>query len=150
MKQATFLIVADRGSLAAYEVDRTVKKPVARLVENMEFAESHQRLGEQVTDRAGAFPMRGNAGGATAASERLTLAAELDARSIRRVAGHIATFLKKYRPVSWAFAAPAEINGAILDGVHPAFRERLALNVRRDFIHVPAADVLDHFLKAAP
>lgn len=147
MKQAAFLIVADRGSLAAYEVDRTVKKPVARLVENKEFAESHLRLGEQVTDKAGAFP---SAGGATAAAERLTLAAELDARSIRRLSEHIAEWLKKHRPASWAFAAPAEINGAILDGVHPAFRERLTLNVRRDFIHVPAADLMDHFAKAAP
>ena len=148
MRPPSLLIVADRGRLLAYTVDRSVRTPVARLLESADFTEGHQRLGEQVTDKAGAFPVTGGGYHANAVAERTSLVAELDARAFRRLADRIMMLLRHHRPDAWAFAAPGEINGSILNGLHPAFRERLVQNLPRDLACVPPDELLRHFTRA--
>ncbi|HWB59063.1 MAG TPA: host attachment protein [Chthoniobacteraceae bacterium] len=145
MRPPSFIIVADRGRLVAYSVDRSVRKPTPRVADTADFAEAHQRLAEQVTDKAGSFPISGAGVHANAASERNSLLAELDTRNFRHLAGRITSLLQHHRPEAWAFAAPAEINAAILEGVHPAFRVRLTHVLPRDLIHVPPGEILNHF-----
>lgn len=148
MKKPSLIIVADRGSLFAYEVDRKTRKPFPRLLQSVFFAEAHQRLSDQVTDRAGSFPVTGSGGTTNAAAERMTLVAELDTRTIRRVADEMSTILQRQRPEAWAFATPSEINGAILDHLPPAWRETLVENVTSDLIKVRPDALLDHFTSA--
>lgn len=148
MKPPAFLVIADRGRLLAYAVDRTVRTPIPRLLEAVDFEEAHQRLGDQVSDKAGAFPVTAGGIHANAIAERMTLVAELETRGLRRVADRIATLLRRHRPESWAFAAPGEINGAILDALHAAYHSRLAQNLPRDLTRVPAGELLGHFSRA--
>jgi hypothetical protein len=144
MNTPSFLILADRGHLLAYALDHSTRTPTPRLIDSMDFIEGHQRLSEQVTDKAGAFPA-GNAGQATATAERMTLMAELEMRTFRHVAERITKLLETHRPKSWAFAAPGEINGAIIDGLDPKLHARLTKNVARDLTNVPPGELLGHF-----
>ncbi len=142
-KAPPFLIIADRGRLIAYSLEKTVRGPAPRVVESIDFVEAHTRLGEQLTDKAGAFPA--GHGQATAAAERMTLETELDLRSFRVVADWITKLLEKHQPETWGFAAPSEINGAILDELRPELRQRLEKNVCRDLTKIPASELLAHF-----
>jgi len=129
--------------LIAYAVEKTVRGPAPHVVEAIDFVQAHKRLGEQVTDKAGAFPA--SHGQATGAAERMTLETELDLRSFRAVADWITKLLDRHRPETWGFAAPSEINGAILDELRPELRQRLESNVCRDLTNIPAGELLDHF-----
>lgn len=50
----------------------------------------------------------------------------------RRAAGHMAQLLQTHQPERWAFAAPPEVNGAILDGLSPKWLSKLQDNLPRD------------------
>ncbi len=140
----SLVIVTDRGRFLAYSIDRSSHTPVPRLIESMDFVEGHMRLGEQVTDRAGSFPVTGSGGQANSAAERMTLVSELEMRSFRRVVERICAVLHEHRPESWAFAAPSEINGAILDGLPPAMKNRMDVNVKKDLVRVPPTELMSH------
>jgi hypothetical protein len=115
------------------------------LIDSSEFSEGRQKLSEQLTDKAGAFPA-GN-GQATAAAERMTLTAELEMRTFRHIVERITALLREHHPETWAFAAPSEINGAILDGLDPALRGRLKQNLTRDLTRIPADELVEHFVR---
>jgi hypothetical protein len=53
----------------------------------------------------------------------------------REVAGHMSKLLQAYQPVRWAFAAPPEVNGAILEGLSPKWLSTLQDNLPRDLNH---------------
>jgi hypothetical protein len=53
----------------------------------------------------------------------------------RQTAGHMAKLLQTYQPERWAFAAPPEVNGAILDGLSPKWLSTLQDNLPRDLNH---------------
>jgi len=50
----------------------------------------------------------------------------------RQAAGHVARLLQTHQPERWAFAAPPEVNGAILDGLSPKWLITLQDNLPRD------------------
>jgi Protein required for attachment to host cells len=145
-KHPSFLIVADRGRLIAYTCES--KRPqgsVPRMVAEVTFSEAHQRLSEQVTDQAGSFPDLGTAGRGNAAAERMSLIEEIDVQNFRRVGNCINHVLSSHHPVEWGFAAPSEINRAILEFVKPEFTGTLAQNVLKDLTRVPADKVAERF-----
>lgn len=140
------LIVADRGQLRAYAVTASMRGPVPTLLKAVQFSDGNARTSDVVSDSAGAFPA-GNAPHATGAAERMTLTAELEMRAFRDAAECTTELLRLLQPESWGFAAPSEINGAILDGLDPALKSRLTLNVQRDLTNVPRYDLLEHFVR---
>ncbi|MDX2081662.1 MAG: host attachment protein [Terrimicrobiaceae bacterium] len=141
------IIVADRGGLRAYAVEKndTGNHQIPRLLDAMEIDEARGPFRENFSDRAGSFPDATSPGQANPTAERMNLAAEYEMRSFRAVAARVIELLREHAPERWAFAAPSEINGAILDGLPVDLRERLAKNVRRDLVNVPASDLLRHF-----
>jgi hypothetical protein len=50
----------------------------------------------------------------------------------KQAAGHMAELLQMYQPERWAFAAPPELNGAILEGLSPKWLSTLQDNLPRD------------------
>lgn len=50
----------------------------------------------------------------------------------QQAAGHMAELLQTYQPERWAFAAPPEVNGAILEGISPKWLTTLQDNLPRD------------------
>lgn len=138
------LIVTDRGHFIAYQLNSDFKP---QKIDETKFAEGNEKLSEQVTDRAGGFPNGGSKGQGNSAAERMTLVAELEMRCFRHIAERIISVLEQAHG-PWAFAAPSEINGAILDGLPKNLKDRLKLNLTRDLTHTPATQLCDHFLKA--
>jgi hypothetical protein len=66
----------------------------------------------------------------------------------RRMPGYseqIEEIIRHYEPLSWSFAAPAEINPAFLDRVPADLRKTLEHNVKRDLVKIPVNSLLQHF-----
>jgi hypothetical protein len=147
--KTNFLVLADRGQLKAYQLAAPPgQSRTPRLVANYRIEPARGRFDEKVTDQAGAFPSGHAAGASTSSAERLTLEAENEKRSLREIGGHIGKILASQHPDSWAFAAPPEINRAILDEIPQDWKNSLALNVPRDLIHTPDAELMAHFGQA--
>ena len=149
MKLPSILIVADRGHFLAYSVIETPRGASARLVESSDLIEGHERLSEKLTDKAGSFPISGIGGNANSSAERMTLAAELECRTFRDIAKRIETIVNDKQPESWGFAAPSEINGAILDGIDTKIHQRLTRNLHRDLTRLPPQEMLHRFSTAS-
>lgn len=143
----TFLVLADRGQLKAYQLTSSsgASCPTPRLIADYRIEPARGKFEEKVTDQAGAFPSGHASGSSTSSAERLTLEAENERRSLREIGGHIGRILAAQRPDAWAFAAPPEINRAILEEVPKDARHTLAMNVPRDLIHTPESELLAHF-----
>ena len=69
----------------------------------------------------------------------------MESRIFRQLSGHITNLLRQHQPASWAFAAPSEINSAILGGVAPELQASLTRNIPRDLVNLPPSDLLRHF-----
>jgi hypothetical protein len=147
-KLPDLIIAADRGRLIAYTPNASGSLKAVRAEE---IPEGRQKLSEQVTDKAGAFPMMGPNRGSgvngtfTGSAERLTLEAEIEMQSFRRVASDIEALVTRHHPKTWGFAAPSEINGAILDGLNPQLKENLVTNLRLDLVNMPADQLAKKF-----
>jgi hypothetical protein len=145
-KHPSFLIIADRGHLIAYTCETEIRRgSVPRMVAEVTFSEGLEKLGEQVTDQAGSFPAAGTAGRGNAAAERMSLIAEIDVQNFRRVGNCINHVLSSHHPDDWGFAAPSEINRAILEFVKPEFTGKLSHNLPKDLTKTPAGEVIERF-----
>jgi hypothetical protein len=145
-KLPELIIAADRGRFIAYAPNDSGSLKALR---SEEIPQGLNKLSEQVTDKAGAFPVSGSHGTTTASAERMTLEAELEMQSFRRVASSIESLVWQRRPGSWGFAAPSEINGAILDGVDAKVKQSLVTNLRLDLVNTPADQVAKRFGSSA-
>ncbi len=145
MKLPSLIIVADRGHLVAYRLSDSGR---TERIESAEFVEGSRKLSELVTDQAGAFPTGSPGSPGTSHAERLPLEAELEMRSFRQIAAKVRELVDRENPVFWGFAAPSEINGAILDGLDDDCHRRLAVNLKLDLIHHPATEVAERFLSS--
>jgi hypothetical protein len=146
MARAPFIVVADRGIVKAYEVKKTPNHgAMPRLVLETNLKEAHERYRDKVTDQAGGFPASGPDGNANAIAERQGVQAEEDARLFKSVAEQISEILHQFQPLRWSFAAPAEINPAILERIPPDLRKMLDSNVKRDLVKIPTDSLLQHF-----
>jgi len=144
-KPFQILILADRARFLAYHVDRTVQRPMPRLLESLEFSDARRQMRELVTDKMGAFPAGGTAGQGNAPAVRMTVEEESDSRAIRQICGRITQILEKHQPRFWALAAPTGLDSGILEGLPGPWVERLCGNLALDLTRVPAPELLEHF-----
>jgi hypothetical protein len=140
-----FLVVADRGRLLSYVVNKNGRRSTPRLIESLEMIEGRQQMRELVSDRMGSFPTGGTNGHGNSPAERMTLVAEISMRTVRNLANRIGELLRAHQPETWAFAAPGEINGIILDELPREWRDRLSQNLPLDLTRTPATELLEHF-----
>jgi hypothetical protein len=142
MQKSTLLIVADRGALKAYQIEKTEHhKPAAHLIDSFSVDEAHKRYQDLYSDMAGGFPSLATAGQGNGTAERMKLAAENEMKCFRKLAHHLGQLLQKLRPERWDFAAPSEINGAIIDGLSAECKKTLHKRIPRDLVNTPAADL---------
>jgi hypothetical protein len=153
MKSA-FLVVADRGNLKAFRVEKSPRQrpPRLALVEEAQFPEAHVRLSEKVTDRQGRWPVGGNGGGGGGGMARRQnalgehqLEMEEERRLIRQIGEHLSATLDRENPECWSMAAPATINDQILDHVSTQWRDRLVEKLSAGLVKTPPTDLLNHF-----
>lgn len=135
------IIVVDCGALKAFTISKGEKTKTAHLVEEIVIDEDRGRYSDKVTDQASRFRNWGASG------ERTTVELEKELKALRHLVKEIELLLKKYQPSQWGFAAPSEINNAILNELNASFKESLGLNLKKDLTNVPAAKLLSHFSK---
>lgn len=146
MAAVPLIIVADRGSLKAFLVEETPARGSApRLVESFHIAEAHQRYADTYSDQAGASPRGGIAGQGNAIGERLRLETEIQHRIYRQLAHQIASLIRQHQAERWAFAAPSEINSAILAQLPAELSARLDGNLKSDLTKISPSELPNLF-----
>jgi hypothetical protein len=148
---SNLIVVADRGNLKAYRFAPSApgRPPHLELVETITIQEPHQSAREIYTDQAGGFPSQTGGGsrqtmqGNSMAERHLDI--EETRRSVRELAKHIVTLFGREKATSWGFAAPGEIQDAILRELPVAIRNLLSEQLALDLVHVPPQQLLKHF-----
>jgi hypothetical protein len=157
MTPATLVVVADRGSVKAYKVNETPNRgPSLQLVRAFDLTDAHGRYQDKLTDQAGRFPV-GDGGGAAgsgrhqnAIAERQGLETENDRRIFKQLAENISEVIKGEAPEGWSFAAPAEIQPAIVDLLPREIRDRIVEHVPADLVKIPVANLAERFRSLQP
>lgn len=148
-----WLLVADLGSFKAYRVDasRFARGPRLELMEAFENADAHDRLGDKVSDLAGRFPKGTgpNGAGIMSQGERHNIELEQRRRLTRRLAERINTLMRRDDLDTCFFAASKEINHQIVEGLEPALRAKIELNLSADLTKVDKSRLLYHFTNRA-
>jgi Protein required for attachment to host cells len=153
MIPASLVIVADRGSLKAYQVNETpTRGPSLKLVQAFDITDAHGKLIDKVTDSAGRFPVTESAGahrGAASIAES-KLETETDRRINKELAGQISKIVNGSGKEGWAFAAASKIHWAIVDLLPDRVRNRIVEHVKSDLVKVEAAKLPTHFRSLRP
>ena len=154
MTPSSLVIVTDRGELKAYRVNETpTRGPSLQLVQAFNITDAHGRLVDKLSDLAGRFPVTNGAGahhGAGSTAERTQLATEMDRRIYKELADQITKIVSFNGKDGWAFAAPAEIHGAIVDLLPVAVRDRIVEHVKLDLVKVEPAKLISRFRSLQP
>jgi hypothetical protein len=148
MTPASLIIVADRGSLKAYQVKETpTRGPSLHLIQAFDLTDAHGRLIDKVTDVAGRFPVTNGAGTHHRASiaERTQLGTETDRRIYKQLADQISQIVGRSGQEGWSFAAAAEIHSAIVGLLSAPVRDRIVEHVKSDLVKVEPAKLPTHF-----
>ncbi len=149
MTPSSLVIVTDRGELKAYRVNQTpTRGPSLQLVQAFNITDAHGRLVDKLSDQAGRFPVSEGAGahrGAASIAERTQLATEMDRRIHKELADQITKIVSSNGKEGWAFAAPAEIHGAIVDLLPPEVRDRIVEHVKSDLVKVEPSKLVSRF-----
>jgi hypothetical protein len=153
MTPTSLVIVADRGSLKAYQVNETpTRGPSLKLVQAFDITDAHGRLIDKVTDFAGRFPVTEMAGphhGAASIAES-KLQTETERRINKELADQITKIINGNGKEGWSFAAPAEIHSAIVDLLPGRVRDRIVEHVKSDLVKVEPAKLHTHFRSLRP
>ncbi len=153
MIPASLVIVADRGSLKAYQVNETpTRGPSLKLVQAFDITDAHGKLIDKVTDLAGRFPVTESAGahrGAASIAES-KLETETDRRINKELADQISKIVNGSGKEGWAFAAASKIHSAIVDLLPDRVRNRIVEHVKSDLVKVEAAKLPTHFRSLRP
>lgn len=142
------IILTDLGSFKAFRLtrDQMTQNEHLQLIENFEPLDGHQRLQDKVTDQAGRFPVsNGVASGQMSHGENHNLQTEMQRRVIKLLAENINNVVRREDPAMWYFAANAEIDQKILDGVEPPLRARMKKHVRSDLTKINKGELLSYF-----
>jgi hypothetical protein len=148
MTPTSLVIVADRGSVKAYQVNETpTRGPSLELMQAFDITDAHGKMVDKVTDLAGRFPVTETAGphrGQASIAES-KLENETARRINRELADQITKIINGSGKEGWSFAAPAEIHSAIVDLLPGAIRDRMVEQVKSDLVKVEPAKLHTHF-----
>ncbi len=152
--KSSLLIIADRGNLKAYRVEKTANErpPRLNLLEAFSMVDAHRRISEQNTDLAGRFGVSGAAGGprGSTGTHQASISdrhyeIETSKRLYKQIAAHIMSILNRENAKRWSLAAPSEMNDALLSELDPGVRKTIAENLHADLVHVHPSELLGRF-----
>ncbi|MDZ4286823.1 MAG: host attachment protein [Prosthecobacter sp.] len=148
-----FIVVADRGRLRMFSVETVGPRHRLRSLADVQPIASHLKIGEKYTDQAGARDNSGDALNAKGTLEKPRIAIEENKRLLEWLGKNITTLLREHGAENWMFAAPPEVNNAILEYVDSALKTRLTKNISRDLVNSDIENVAKQFgisLQAPP
>jgi hypothetical protein len=103
---------------------------------------AHNRISDQLTDKAGRFA---TPGGGASISENHNLRSENQRRLVKQLATRISQLVQNEKPATWFFGAAKEINQRIVDELDSGVRAKLSKNVSADLVKIHKSDLLNHF-----
>jgi hypothetical protein len=144
------LITTDLGTFKAYELedDRFSTSPHFQMVDAFEMEAGHDRLIEKVSDKEGGKFGRGSAGGAFnegGNGERHNINLEHHKRGMKQIAERMKDLLRDNIYETCLFAAPAEINGQILDLLPREIRVKIEKTIPNNLVNAPRNELLRQF-----
>lgn len=148
MKTPPLLVVADRGQIKTFISNGDHDGSIPHLADVIRIDEAHHRYQDVYTDQAGSFAKRGTGHVGNATAERMKVDTEKNTRIVKLIGEHLQELLDLHRPRRWGFAAPSEINSAILSQLPEAWTENLQINLTKDLVKEDAASLRTHFLSA--
>ena len=148
------IIAADRGLLRAYREVRGFadQQPHLELIDELKPDAAHEKLSEQVSDRAGRFPRGSGAGhipGDLSAGERLNLEAEQSRRLIELLAARINALLEDDDVTRCSLAASAPMHKQLLDALSPKARGKVSQLLASNLAKTEPGELPVHFARAA-
>jgi hypothetical protein len=145
----TIIIAVDLGHFKAYKVGKTkIGNSKMQLIESYDSVEAHGKLLDRITDQAGRFRMGGGKGGTTKAKgygEPHNMLLEEEKRLIKLIAKDINAIIGREECEAWCLAAPAEINGRILEDLLPEVKAKLGKNVTCNLTRSKKLEILGQF-----
>ena len=136
MTATSLIIVADRGSLRAYRVQKTpTRGPHLDLVQAFEVIDVMNAASTRHTTPMTDWP---------------ALEAEMDRRICKELATEIAKIVEHNASGSWSFAAPKSIYAKIAEHLPREIQERIVEHVESDLVKLPAAALPSHFHSLQP
>jgi Protein required for attachment to host cells len=147
MSRTSHVIVADRGSFKAYQVNETPTRGLSlQLAQAFNLTDAHGRYDSKLTDEAGQFPVADGRGSRHASSiaERTALELETDRRICKQLSSEICKFVEKEQG-GWSFAAPSAIHGTIVESLPQSVRGRLVEQVKSDLVKIEPSRLGSHF-----
>jgi hypothetical protein len=131
MTTISLIIVADRGSLRAYRVEKTpTRGPRLKLVQAFD-----------ATDVVNGASMRHR----TPMTDWPQLEAEMERRACKELATEITKIAGRTQVEGWSFAAPESICAEIVALLPAEIRERMVEQVESDLVKTPVARLPEHF-----
>ena len=115
------------------------------LIQSIDSLETHQTIGEKVSDRQGNFHGVGGSG----SGEDHNLSLEEERRRIKEIAKEILAALGEHDHEEWYLAAPKAINNQIVELLNPSAKSNMTINLHSDLTKIPDDQLLKHFTKEA-
>ncbi|HYF34474.1 MAG TPA: host attachment protein [Prosthecobacter sp.] len=140
-----FIVIADRGRLRMFSVEQVAAHLRLRPLADTQMVEPRLKTSEKYSDQAGSRDNPGDGMQFSGTDEQLTVGLEEDKRLFEHIGKSINALLHEHAVERWVFAAPAEVNAAILQHVEGKLKDRLEENVKRDLVNVDLENLARHF-----
>lgn len=153
MTPTSLIIVADRGSLKAYKVNKTPTRGVSlQMIQAFDITDAHGRYVDKFTDEAGRFPVSDGTGGhhASSIAERPALEKENNRRICKELSERISELVQKEGREGWSFAAPASIHSAVIKSLPADIRNSIVERVKSDLVKIEPDQLATHFESISP
>jgi hypothetical protein len=141
----TFLVIADRGRLRMFSVEAAGARQRLTSLADTEMVEPRLKISEKYADQAGRRDNPGDSMEFGSTNEQLTIGLEEDKRLFEHIGKSINALLHEHAAERWLFAAPSEVNAAILQHVDSSLKAGLEENLKLDLVNVPNDELAQHF-----
>ncbi len=140
------VIVSDLGHFKAYAFERTDRgTPRLEVIEEFESPESHTRVSEKLTDRAGRFGMGGERNSLKGYGDPHNLEQEEQRKVLKKIASRIEKVIEKNQPERWYLSAPKRIQKQIVDLLSEKTRQKLRKALAADLTKFEKTEILERF-----
>ena len=146
----TLVVVTDLGCFKAFRLENHHPNhpPHLELVEEVNNADAHGKLGDKVTDLSGRFPRNAgmaNATGAMSDGERHNIELESRKRLVRQLAQRFNALARGPEVERCLLAASREINHQFLEELEPQVRAKIEKSIPADLTKLERTEILRHF-----
>jgi hypothetical protein len=147
----TLIITTDLGTFKAFEVIERLQASSRSLLDLDSFETVHadNRISRRLANQAGQFGKGATSFAAIndgANGERHNIQLEDNRRSLEIIASRIQEIVSDPKVDAWFFAAPAEINAAILNRVSATAKAKIVRNLKCNLVNAPKDDLIERFL----